>query len=164
VRPVSAAVVPVPSCDFDALSPDLRFRSRGRTITEADIVAFSALTGDWHPQHADAEWAAESRFGERIAHGMLVLSCALGLIQLDPERVVAMRRVSRVTFRNPVRIGDTIRVEGAIAGLKPIDERIGLVEIACRVLVGGSMTAVGFTAEVMWGRGPCAPGEGSVDR
>ncbi len=43
--------------------------SRGRTITEADVVQFAALTGDLHPQHTDAAWAASSRFGERVAHG-----------------------------------------------------------------------------------------------
>ena len=46
-----------------------------------------ALTGDFHPQHVDAEWAAESPFGERIAHGLLVLSYAAGLVPFDPERV-----------------------------------------------------------------------------
>ena len=43
------------------------FESRGRTITEADLVSFAALTGDWHPQHADAGWAASGPFGERVA-------------------------------------------------------------------------------------------------
>jgi len=47
--------------------------TRGRTITEAGVVAFSALTGDHHPQHTDAQWAAETPFGGRVAHGMLVL-------------------------------------------------------------------------------------------
>jgi acyl dehydratase len=89
------------------------FTSRGRTITEADVVAFSALTGDWHPQHSDAVWAADSSFGERIAHGMLVLSFAVGLVDFDPERVVALRRVRDVVFKRPVRLGDTIHVEGS---------------------------------------------------
>jgi len=47
--------------------------TRGRTITEAGVGAFSALTGDHHPQHTDAQWAAETPFGGRVAHGMLVL-------------------------------------------------------------------------------------------
>ena len=85
-------------------------RRAGGTITEADLVSFAALTGDWHPQHADAEWAAAGRFGERVAHGMLVLSYAVGLVPFDPERVVALRGLDSVTFKRPVRIGDTIRV------------------------------------------------------
>ncbi len=89
--------------------------SRGRTITETDIVAFSALTGDHHPQHTDAQWAAETPFGGRVAHGMLVLSYAVGLVPLDPERVVALRRIEDAVFKRPVRIGDTIRVEAKLA-------------------------------------------------
>jgi acyl dehydratase len=67
------------------------FRSPGRTITEGDLVSFSALTGDWHPQHSDVEWAMGSQFSERVAHGMLVLSYSIGLAPLDPDRVVALR-------------------------------------------------------------------------
>jgi hypothetical protein len=79
-------------------APPESFRSRGRTITEADVVAFSALTGDWHPQHSDAVWAAHSSFGERIAHGMLIVSFAVGLVAFDPEHVVALRRIRDVVF------------------------------------------------------------------
>lgn len=97
--------------------------TRGRTITEADVVAFSALTGDHHPQHTDAEWAEAGPFGERVAHGMLVLSYALGLVEIDPERIVALRRIEEVVFKRPVKIGDTIRVEAKV--LRP-DEGRGL--------------------------------------
>ena len=80
---------------FEALELGQEFTTRGRTVTEADVVGFASLTGDWHPQHADAEWAASSPFGERIAHGMLVVSLAAGLVPFDPGRVVALRRVCR---------------------------------------------------------------------
>jgi acyl dehydratase len=88
----------------------------GRTITEADVVAFANLTGDHHPQHTDAQWAARGPFGERIAHGMLVLSYAVGLVDVDPERITALRRVREVVFKRPVAIGDTISVEVRPAG------------------------------------------------
>src|SRR4051794_26449686 len=114
--------------DFDALEGGERFVTRGRTITEADIVQFAALTGDMHPQHTDASWSAESRFGERIAYGMLVLSYAVGLVPLDPDHVVALRRVSDVVFKHPVYIGDTIHVEGRIESLRPVDDQHGLAE------------------------------------
>src|ERR671928_1219416 len=94
--------------DFDAVEPGESFESRGRTVTESDVVAFAGLTGDWHPQHTDAVWAAASDFGERIAHGALVLSFALGLVDYESDRVVALREISRATFKAPVRIGDTI--------------------------------------------------------
>jgi acyl dehydratase len=86
----------------------------GRTITEADVVAFANLTGDHHPQHTDASWAAGGPFGERIAHGMLVLAYAVGLVDFDPERIVALRRIEDVVFKRPVKIGDTIRVDVAL--------------------------------------------------
>lgn len=86
----------------------------GRTVTESDVVAFANLTGDHHPQHTDARWATGSPFGERIAHGMLVLSYAVGLVDFDPERIVALRRIEEVVFKRPVKIGDTIHVDVAL--------------------------------------------------
>ena len=117
------------------LSPEVgaELTTRGRTITEADLVSFSALTGDWHPQHADAEWAAAGRFGERVAHGMLVLSYAVGLVPFDPERVVALRGLDSVTFKRPVRIGDTIRVRSQVERVRQLDDEHALVALAWRV-------------------------------
>jgi acyl dehydratase len=109
-------------------------RSRGRTITEADVVAFSALTGDWHPQHSDAQWAADSAFGERIAHGMLIVSFAVGLVNFDPERVIALRRVRDVVFKRPVRLGDTIHVEGTEAERREVDDETALVTWNWRIV------------------------------
>lgn len=102
---------------------------RGRTVTEHDVAAFAGLTGDFHPQHVDAEWAAQSPFGERIAHGLLVLSLAAGMVDFDPEEVLALRRVRDVVFKRPVKLGDTIHVEverGEVAptGIAPITLRI----------------------------------------
>jgi 3-hydroxybutyryl-CoA dehydratase len=110
------------------------FTSRGRTVTEADVVAFSALTGDWHPQHSDAVWAADSAFGERIAHGMLIVSFAIGLVNFDPERVVALRRIRDVVFKRPVRLGDTIRVEGTEAERREVDDEMALVTWNWRIV------------------------------
>src|SRR5204862_7517956 len=76
---------------FDDLRIGDAMESSGRTVTEYDVVSFASLTGDWHPQHADAAWAAESPFGRRIAHGMLVISYALGLLPIDPRVVMALR-------------------------------------------------------------------------
>ncbi len=155
-----AAATPLFARDFEAIEPGLRFSSRGRTITEADIVGFSALTGDWHPQHSDAEWAARSQFGERIAHGMLVLSCAVGLVPLDPDRVLALRRISRATFKAPVRIGDTIHVEGSVGELKPVDDRAGLVETAWRVVNQHGRAVAIFPVELLWRRAAAEEDDG----
>lgn len=105
--------------------------TRGRTITEADIVAFSGLTGDHHPQHTDAVWAEAGPFGGILAHGMLVLSYAVGLVPLDPDRIVALRRFEDVVFKRPVRIGDTIHVDVEL--VQP-DEGRGLEAYEWRIL------------------------------
>ena len=138
--------------DFDELRVGERFVTRGRTVTESDIVMFAALSGDTHPQHIDAEWAAGSRFGERIAHGMLVLSYALGLMQFDPERVVALRRVADAAFKRPVRIGDTIRVEVELMDKTELDPQHGLVACRWRILNGAGTLVARATVEVVWRR------------
>jgi acyl dehydratase len=140
------------SAPFEQLAVGDAFVSRGRTVTEADVVGFAALTGDWHPQHADAEWAASSAFGERIAHGMLVVSFAVGLVPFDPDRVVALRRVADVTFKRPVRLGDTIHVAGNVAELRELDDVTGLVAFAWKVLNQDGRTACRARVEVLWRR------------
>jgi 3-hydroxybutyryl-CoA dehydratase len=141
------------SAPFESIEAGQTFTTRGRTVTEADVVGFAALTGDWHPQHADATWAAESPFGERIAHGMLVISIAAGLVPLDPERVVALRRVSDATFKRPVRFGDTIRVQGRVAGVSPAGEDAGLVSFAWSVVNQDERTVCRARVDVLWRRG-----------
>ena len=138
--------------DFDALSEGERFVTRGRTIGEADIMGFATLTGDTHPQHTDAEWAANSRFGERIAHGLLVLSYAAGLMPFDPERIVALRRVGDAVFKQPVRIGDTIHVEGEIAAKSEIDPGHGLVSTRWRVMNQRGKLVARASVDLVWRR------------
>jgi len=129
--------------------------SRGRTVTESDVARFAALTGDFHPQHTDAAWAAGSRFGERVAHGMLVLSYCVGLVDFDPERVVALRRVSNAVFKRPVALGDTIRVESAIESVDRLDDDHSLVACAWRVLNQDDRLVLRASVELVW-RGEAA--------
>ena len=139
---------------FDELEDGMTFTTRGRTITESDVVSFAALTGDWHPQHADATWARESRFGERVAHGMLVLSYAVGLVPLDPERIVALRAIREAVFKRPVRLGDTIHVDGALRELRELDDELGLVDTTWRVVNQDGQTVARTAVEVLWRREP----------
>jgi acyl dehydratase len=147
------------SAPYEQLAEAESFVSRGRTVTEADVVAFAALTGDWHPQHADAVWARDSAFGERIAHGLLELSCAAGLVPFDPDRVVALRRVRAATFKRPVRLGATIHVEGRIADVAPAGDDTGLVAVDLDVRDERDRTVIRGQVEVVWRRGdaPAAP-------
>jgi acyl dehydratase len=85
--------------------------TRARTITETDIVNFAAFSGDWYPLHTDIEYAKQGPFGERIAHGMLVLSVATGLMPLYEMAIVAFYGMDKVRFTAPTKIGDTIHVE-----------------------------------------------------
>jgi 3-hydroxybutyryl-CoA dehydratase len=147
------------SSPFERLAEGDSFETRGRTVTEADVVAFSAQTGDWHPQHADADWAARGPFGERIAHGMLVLSYAAGLVPFDPDRVVALRRIGDAVFKRPVRLGDTIRVAGRVSALAPVSDEAGLVTLAWTVTNQNAQTVARARVELLWRRGAPAPPE-----
>lgn len=140
--------------NFDRLREGERFVTRGRTVTEADVVLFAGLTGDMHPQHVDAEWSAGSRFGERIAHGMLIASYAVGLMPFEPERVVALRRVGDLVFKQPARIGDTIHVEGEIADKRELDEGHGLVTWRWRIVNQRRKLVARASVEVVWRRDP----------
>jgi 3-hydroxybutyryl-CoA dehydratase len=137
---------------FDRLSVGQRFRCGERTVRDTDVIVFSALTGDWHPQHCDPDWAAASPFGERIAHGMLILSLAVGLVPLDPERVLALRRVGDVVFKRPVRLNEVISVEGELTALRPIDERAGLVDFRWSIRNQEQALVARADVQVLWRR------------
>jgi acyl dehydratase len=89
----------------------------GRTIGEGDITTFAGLVGDFTPIHVDAEYAAKSEFGGRIAHGPLTMSVAIGLLtQLGVmgDGVLGLLNLNW-DFSGPVRIGDTIRAQVTVA-------------------------------------------------
>jgi acyl dehydratase len=88
--------------------------SVGRTITETDIVVHAGQTGDFFPHHMDAEWAATQPFGQRIAHGTLILSLAVGMTAGDINPQAMSYGYDRIRFTGPVFIGDTITVRADI--------------------------------------------------
>ncbi len=81
----------------------------GRTITEADIVLHAGQTGDFYPHHMDAEWCRTQEFGQRVAHGTLVFSVAVGMTAGDINPRAFSYGYDRLRFVKPVYIGDTIR-------------------------------------------------------
>jgi acyl dehydratase len=104
-----------------------RIQSAGRTITEADIVAFAGLSGDFSPMHVDEEWARENHaFGGRVAHGMLIASVTYPLRApvVDFLDLVGWLEAVR-RFRSPVRAGDTVRVTWTIEEVRPSKSRPG---------------------------------------
>jgi acyl dehydratase len=101
--------------------------TQGRTITEADVTNFAGVSGDFNHLHTDEERMGDSMFGERIAHGMLVVSAATGLLwqERTPEEreaVVAFYGLDELRFRQPVYIGDTIRVETEVLETREQEE------------------------------------------
>jgi acyl dehydratase len=137
---------------YDELGVGQRFHSGERAVAECDVIGFCALTGDWHPQHCDSRWAERSSFGERIAHGMLVLSLAVGLVPLDPERVLALRRVDEVVFKRPVRLGDRIHVEGELTRRRAIDDHVGLIDFKWRIRNQDGALVCSAAVQVLWKR------------
>jgi len=106
----------------------------GRTVTEADNVLFTTLTMNTQPLHLDAEWSAQTEFGERLVNSMLTLSVMVGLstTQLTLGTIVANLGFGEVRFPAPVRVGDTLYAETLIAGKRLSQSRPGqgIVEFA----------------------------------
>ncbi len=100
--------------------------SVGRTITETDVVNFASLSGDWNLIHTDAEYCKDQHFGQRIAHGLLILSVASGQamrLGFMEDTVIAFRGLDW-KFRKPVYIGDTVRLRVTVEEMKPMP-RVG---------------------------------------
>ena len=101
--------------------------SAGRTITEADIVNFAGLSGDFNQMHMDAAFCQASYYGQRVAHGLLVLSIASGLMVQTgvlEGTVIAFREIENWKFSKPVFIGDTVLAEMEIKETRPV-RRLG---------------------------------------
>lgn len=137
---------------FDQIKIGTRWTSKGRTITEADIVLFAGLSGDWFPLHTDREYAATTPFGARIAHGMLVLSVASGLTPLPVGRIVAFYGMDRVRFTRPVFIGDTIHIEVEVVEKEARGDGQGLLTVAQEVRNQRDETVAVFTAKILMKR------------
>jgi 3-hydroxybutyryl-CoA dehydratase len=113
---------------LDRIAVGDRHVSRARTITETDLVSFAMFTGDWHPIHTDVEFAAaDPRFGQRIAHGALVISVALGLVELRPAAMKAFYGIDQLRFVAPTHIGDTLHVETEVLAITPRGPDAGVV-------------------------------------
>lgn len=89
-------------------------RTMGRTITEADVVLHAGQTGDFYPHHMDAEWCKTQDFGQRIAHGTLIFSVAIGMTAGAINPHAMSYGYDRLRFIRPVFINDTITVEATI--------------------------------------------------
>jgi itaconyl-CoA hydratase len=107
---------------WDSFSVGDRYRTESITVTETHVVTWAGLTGDWVPLHVDAEYAAASEFGERIAHGPLTLALALGLATrsgIFGNSVLAWLGLDDLRLPLPVRLGDTIHADVQVRERRP---------------------------------------------
>jgi len=123
---------------FDDYQPGEVVPAPSRTITEADVVNFAGLSGDYHPLHMDDLFARQSRFGARIAHGMLTITIASGLLYaagISSDKSMAFLGIKGWDFKAPVYLGDTITVRITVAekheSRRP--ER-GIITFRCQVV------------------------------
>lgn len=130
--------------------------SRTRTITEADIVNFAGLSGDFHELHMSEEFAKQGPFGKRIAHGALIFSISTGLtIQMgDTENIIAFYGVDKLRFTHPTFIGDTIRVTKKVIALEPKGDERGVVAFETTVLNQHDQPVVVYQDRVLLRRKP----------
>jgi acyl dehydratase len=121
---------------FEDLKVGQEFTSPGRTVTEADIVIFAGLSGDYNVLHTDAEHMKSSIFGERIAHGLLGLSIQQGLASRgEPAAAHGLLSGLKWKFKGPIKIGDTIHVLSRISAKRDgPDAGRGLVTVERRLL------------------------------
>ncbi|WP_152042544.1 MaoC/PaaZ C-terminal domain-containing protein [Salinigranum salinum] len=103
-----------------------QWQTDGRTVTEADVVNYAGVSGDFHPYHVDAEFAGASEFGSRIAHGLLVLSIAAALESTENEHAF-MYGFESMRFVNPTMLGDTIHVEVEVTDKSVKSDAYGVV-------------------------------------
>jgi acyl dehydratase len=113
------------------------YETGGRTITEADVVTFAGLSGDYNPLHTDQTFAEKTPFGQRVAHGMLSASISTGMAQtlgiFEGTTLALMEQTFR--FKAPVFFGDTIRLRLTVSDKKPSSK--------------GGKGVVTFTSEVV---------------
>lgn len=130
-------------------------------MTETDVVAFAAFSGDYSELHTNEEYARQTAYGRRIAHGALVLSISIGLttrMNLTDDTVVALWGIDDLRFLHPVFIGDTIQIMKRVIERRELDSTRGLVVFETRVTNQDTTTVVVYNDKLlMKRRGAGAP-------
>lgn len=113
------------------------YDTQARTITEADVVSFAGLSGDFNPIHTDAEAAKNGPFGERIAHGMLTVAMATGMANMTglmAGTTIALME-QNIKYKGAVKFGDTVRLQMEVIEKRETSKPDrGIVRLAARVL------------------------------
>ena len=126
--------------------------SRSRTVTEADVVNFAGLSGDFIELHVSEAYAAKGPFGKRIAHGALVFSISTGLtvqtVKID-DTVIAFYGMDKLRFTRPVFIGDTIHVVKKVIAKEQKGTDRGVVTFETTVLNQNDETVIVYTDKLL---------------
>lgn len=139
--------------DFDQLEVGALQVTRGRTVTEADVVNWCALTGDWFALHADKEYAKSSMFGQRIAPGMMVLAFTGGLgVPPISDALLANYGSDRVRYPHPTYIGDTVHAEFEVEELRIRDEETGIASFRVDMVNQHGQTVMASKLKVLMRR------------
>lgn len=123
-----------------------------RTITEADIVNFAGITGDWNEIHTNKELAERGPFKQRIAHGALIFSIATGLtvrLGQTADTIIAFYGLDRLRFVKPTFIGDTVRVRSRVEEKAERDERGGIVTSLNEVINQRDEVVISYVAKAL---------------
>jgi 3-hydroxybutyryl-CoA dehydratase len=140
--------------DFASAEP---VASGERTITEADVMAFAHLTGDFVKLHTDEAYAKTTKYGRRIAHGALVFSISVGLstqMQLFDDALIAFAGVDKLRFVAPVFFDDTVHVVKRMVERKELGAAQGTVTFESRVLNQRSEIVVAYLDRLLIRRRP----------
>jgi 3-hydroxybutyryl-CoA dehydratase len=140
--------------DFASAEP---VASGERTITEADVMAFAHLPGDFVKLHTDEAYAKTTKYGRRIAHGALVFSISVGLstqMQLFDDALIAFAGVDKLRFVAPVFFDDTVHVVKRMVERKELGAAQGTVTFESRVLNQRSEIVVAYLDRLLIRRRP----------
>lgn len=136
---------------YEEFSLDQRWITQARTVTEADVVLFCGVSGDFNPLHSDEEYSRATGFSGRIAHGPLGMSMAIGLMsQLNLINGTAMGLLNlNWDFRAPVRAGDTIHARVGTEALRRARSGNGIVTLRFEVVNQHGATVQDGTATLL---------------
>jgi len=141
---------------FDDVAVGQEWESQGRTLTEADIVGFAGLSGDFNPIHVDHEFAKSTPFRRPIAHGLLGIALGSGLgLHSPPMRTLAFMTIKEWHFREPIFIGDTIRMRTKVLEKESRSRgRRGIITWQRQIVnQEGRVVQEGITVTMVEGRG-----------
>jgi acyl dehydratase len=135
---------------FEDFEIDEQVVTAGRTITEADIVNFAGITGDWNEIHTNKELSERGPFGQRIAHGALIFSISTGLsvrLGTTSDTIIAFYGLDRLRFVKPTFIGDTIRVRSRVHEKTERDKLSGIITTVNEVINQRDEVVVSYIAK-----------------